>query len=186
MLVAAALAPPAGTLGMAVALGRWEMAVNSLFLLVLQLVGINLAAAIVFRLYGLSVRGARYKRGSKWVFPVTLSIISAILIALLILQFSFSPNLRRSSLEQRANAEVQKVVRNSDLAKLVQSSVSFTRADIEDQNTLLSSIYVQRADNVTISDTEIKNRLTEAIQNQLNQQNFSATPLVDVTVLQAP
>ncbi len=66
---------------MAIALGMWSMALNCLFLLVLQLAGINIAAVTVFRLYGLSQKGARYKRGSKWVFPVTIAITVAVLVA---------------------------------------------------------------------------------------------------------
>ena len=186
MLVAAALAPPAGTVGMAIALGMWSMVLNCGFLLILQLVGINLAAATIFRLYGLSTKGARYKRGRKWIFPVTISITTAILIGLLTLQFNLDPNLQRSSLEQRANAEVQKVVENSDLAKLVKSSVSFTRADIEDQNTLLCLIYVQRPENSSLTDEQISDRLTEKVQQSLIAQDFEATPLVNISVLQSP
>ena len=186
MLVAAALAPPAGTLGMAVALGMWSMTFNCGFLLILQLIGINLAAAIVFRIYGLSSQGARYKRGSKWIFPVTLAITSTALAILLSVQFSLDPDLQRSSLEQRANAEVQKVINNSDLGKLVKSSVSFTRADIKDQNTLLCLIYVQRPQNITLSDRQISDRLTEKVQNSLVQKDFKATPLVSVNVLKSP
>ena len=186
MLVAAALAPPAGTAGMAIALGLWSMALNCVYLLVLQLVGINLAAAMVFRLYGLSQKGARYKRGKKWLFPVAIAITTAALVGLLSYQFTSDTNLQRSSLEQRANAEVQKVIEDSDMAKLVKSSVSFTRADIEDQNTLLCLIYVQRPDNVTASDREISDRLTNQIQNHLMRQDFDATPLVSVSVLEPP
>ena len=186
MLVAAALAPPAGTAGMAIALGLWSMALNCVYLLVLQLVGINLAAAMVFRLYGLSQKGARYKRGKKWLFPVAIAITTAALVGLLSYQFTSDTNLQRSSLEQRANAEVQKVIEDSDMAKLVKSSVSFTRADVDDQNTLLCLIYVQRPDNVTASDREISDRLTEQIQNHLIQKDFKATPLVNVSVLEPP
>ena len=186
MLVAAALAPPAGTAGMAIALGLWPMALNCAYLLVLQLVGINLAAATVFRLYGLSQEGARYKRGKKWLFPVAIAITTAALVALLSYQFTSDTNLQRSSLEQRANAEVQKVIEDSDMAKLVKSSVSFTRADIEDQNTLLCLIYVQRPDNIVASDREISDRLTEQIQNHLIRKDFKATPLVNVSVLEPP
>ena len=186
MLVAAALAPPAGTAGMAIALGMWSMALNCLFLLVLQLVGINLAAATVFRLYGLSQKGARYKRGSKWVFPVSIAVTAAVLAALLSYQFTSDIQLQRSSIEQRANAEVQKVIKKSDLAKLVKSSVSFTRADIKDQNTLLCLIYVQRPSGVTASDREISDRLTSQIQNHLLRKDFKVTPLVNVSVLEAP
>ncbi|MDV2994536.1 MAG: hypothetical protein N4J56_004190 [Chroococcidiopsis sp. SAG 2025] len=65
MLVAASLAPPAGLVGMAVAIGRWDMATSGLFVLLLQLVGINLTAAILFRVFGLSVQGSRYRRGKQ-------------------------------------------------------------------------------------------------------------------------
>ena len=186
MLVAAALAPPAGTAGMAIALGLWSMAFNCLFLLVLQLAGINIAAATVFRIYGLSRKGARYKRGRKWIFPLTMGITIVVLVGLLSYQLISDPNLQRSSLEQRANAEVQKVIKQTDLVKLVQSSVTFTRADIEDQNTLLCMIYVQRSDNITASDQEISDRLTTKIQNHLLRQDFQATPLVKISVLEPP
>jgi uncharacterized membrane protein len=186
MLVAAALAPPAGTVGMAIALGMWGMAANCSFLLILQLIGINLAATTVFRLYGLSARGARYKRGRKWIFPVTLSITTAMLIALLALQFSLGINLQRSSLEQRANAQLQQVVRDSELGQLVRSSVSFTRANIPGQNTLLCLVYIQRAGNLKLSDRQISDRLTDKIQNSLLQEDFDATPLIDISVLKAP
>ena len=186
MLVAAALAPPAGTIGMAIALGRWEMAANCGFLLILQLVGINLAATTIFRIYGLSARGARYKRGRKWIFPVTLSITTAVLIGLLTLQFSLGLNLQRSSLEQRANAQLQQVVKDSELGELVRSSVSFTRANIPEQNTLLCLVYIQRPEDLDLSDRQISDRLTEKIQNSLLQEDFNATPLVNISVLEAP
>lgn len=87
MLVAASLAPPAGVVGMASALGRWEMVIGSLFLLLLQLVGINLSASIVFRAYGLSTQGARYNRGKRWVFPAALAVTVMALLGLLTWQF---------------------------------------------------------------------------------------------------
>jgi uncharacterized hydrophobic protein (TIGR00271 family) len=46
MLVAASLAPPAGIVGMASAIARWDLVVSGLFLLLLQLVGINFTAAL--------------------------------------------------------------------------------------------------------------------------------------------
>ena len=186
MLVAAALAPPAGTVGMAIALGMWDMAFNGGFLLILQLVGINFAATTVFRLYGLSATGARYKRGSKWVFPVALGITTLVLVALLTLQFNLGPNLQRSSLEQRANARVQQVVEDSNLGKLVQSNVSFTRANIPEQNTMLCLVYVQRPQNIALSDRQISDRLKQKIQTSLMQKDFQATPLVGITVLEPP
>jgi uncharacterized hydrophobic protein (TIGR00271 family) len=186
MLVAASLAPPAGVVGMAIAMGRWDMAVNGLFVLLLQLVGINLSASIVFRIYGLSARGARYDRGKKLVFPAILAVTILLLAGLLTWQFSSSPELQRSSRSQRATAELQKVVNNSTLVELVEADVRFPNSNIKGQNTLLGTVYVQRKAGVTESAQQIRDRLTKDIQTHLLQQGFNVTPLVDVSVLEAP
>ncbi|MBW4468088.1 MAG: DUF389 domain-containing protein [Pegethrix bostrychoides GSE-TBD4-15B] len=186
MLVSASLAPPAGLVGMGAAIGRWDLATNGIFLLLLQLGGINLAAALVFRLFGgLSVVGARYQRGQRGVFPVATALSVVLLAGLLVWQFSSPPNLLRSSRAQRANAEVQQVVQQSNLADLVESNVRFTRANIPGQNSLLSVVYVQRKANLAESSEQIRAELTQAIQERLVQQG-NITPLVDVNVLEAP
>ncbi len=186
MLVAASLAPPAGIVGMASAVGRWDMAISGLFLLFLQLCGINFSASLLFRIFGLSAQGTRYGRGKKRVFFSALAITVMALAGLLNWQFSHSPNLQRSSLAQRANAQVQKTVEQVGLAKLVESNVRFTRSNIEGQDTLLSVVYVQRQPGVTASSEEIRLRLTKSIQTQLLKQDFNVTPLVDVNVLETP
>jgi uncharacterized hydrophobic protein (TIGR00341 family) len=186
MLVAASLAPPAGIVGMAGAIGRWDMVTGGLFLLLLQLCGINLSAALLFRTLGLSTQGARYSRGKKAIFPMALSITVLALIGLLLWQLTTSPNLQRASLAQRANAEVQQVVDQEPAVQLVESNVRFTRSNIGGQDTLLTVLYVQRAPNVTESDTAIQQRLTQAVQTHLNQQNLNVTPLVSVNILNPP
>ena len=185
ILVAASLAPPAGIVGMAVALSRWEMVVSGLFLLLLQLVGINFAAAIVFRSFGLSARGARYNRGKKWVFPLTLGITLILMTGLLGWQFSNPPNLQRSSRAQRAAAVVQETVSDSNMVQLVETNVRFTRARIQNQNTLLIVVYVlqQQSDR---SSEQIQDLLTQKIQDNILQQGFDVTPLVNVVVLKKP
>ena len=184
MLVAASLAPPAGIVGMGTALGRWDLVIDALFLLLLQLGGINLSAALLFRIYGLSTQGTRYQRGQKWVTRSALAITVVALIGLLTWQFSNSPNLERSSRAQQANAEVQKAVEQVGLAQLVESNVRFTRPNIEGQNTLLSVLYVQRKPGVKQSDREISNRIKSAVQKRLQEQGFNVTSLIDVTVLE--
>ncbi|RUT00654.1 hypothetical protein DSM106972_074250 [Dulcicalothrix desertica PCC 7102] len=184
MLVAASLAPPAGIVGMAGAIGRWDMVISGLFLLLLQLVGINFTAALVFRFYGLSSQGVRYKRGKRWLFPVTLALTVAVLVSLLTWQFAQTPNLQRSTLAQRANAEVQKVVSQNASVDLVEANVRFTGTNIKGQNTLLSVVYVQPRQGVSVSKEEISSRLKREIQTRLQQQNLNITPLVDVNVLE--
>ena len=184
MLVAASLAPPAGLVGMAGVLGDWPMVRSGLFVLVLQLVGINLSGSLVFRAFGLSARGARYDRGRRWMFPAVLLVTVALLGGLLFLQLSSVPDLRRSSRSQRASADIQRIINQSDVARLVEADVSFTRASIEGQNTLLALLYVQRAAGVTLSDEEISQQLTREVQRSLLETGFDVTPLVSVTVLE--
>jgi len=186
MLVAASLAPPAGVVGMASALGRWEMVIRGLFLLLLQLAGINFSAAIVFRVYNLSAQGARYKRGKQWLFPSTLAVTAIALTGLLTWQFWNPPQLQRPSRAQRANAEIQEVVDKSGVVELVEANVRFTGPKIEGQNTLLGVVYVQRRAGVTESSEQIRDQITRAIQTRLLEQGFNVTPLIDVSVLEAP
>jgi uncharacterized membrane protein len=169
-----------------VVIGRWEMVIRSLFLLLLQLVGINLSASIVFRAYGLSTLGARYNRGKWWVFPATLAVTVVTLLGLLTWQFWSPPQLQRPSRAQRANAEIQKVVNKSGVAELVEANVRFTGPNIKGQNTLLGIVYVQRRTGVTQSSEEIRDRITRAIQTHLLEQGFNVTPLIDVSVLEVP
>ncbi|MBD2115044.1 MULTISPECIES: DUF389 domain-containing protein [Cyanophyceae] len=186
MLVAASLAPPAGIVGMSTAIGRWDLVVNGVFLLLLQLSGINLSAAILFRTFGLSTKGARYQRGQRGVFPVALGVSAIAIAVLLTWQLSNSPSLERSSRAQRANAAVQQVVQQSDSAQLVESNVRFTRANIQGQNTLLCVVYVQRQPEAARSIEQIRTDLTQAIQAHLLAQDFNAMPLVNVIVLETP
>jgi uncharacterized hydrophobic protein (TIGR00341 family) len=186
MLVAASLAPPAGIVGMASAIGRWDMTVSGLFLLVLQLFGIHLSATLIFRLYGLTSQGSRYSRGKRQVFPIALSVSLASLAAILLWQFWNSPQFERSSRAQRANAEVQQIIGQADFVQLVEANVRFTRAEIASQNTLLAEVYVQRQADSSLTDQQIRDRLIQAIQTRLLAQGFNVTPLVSVTVLNPP
>ncbi|MEA5451249.1 DUF389 domain-containing protein [Leptolyngbya sp. CCNP1308] len=186
MLVAASLSPPAGIIGMSMAIGRWDMVVNGVFLLLLQLSSINLSAAILFRTFGLSTKGARYRRGKRGVFPVSLGASAIAIAALLTWQLTNPPSLQRSSRAQRANAEVQTVIEQFPQVKLVESTARFTRSDIAGQTTLLSEIYVQRQPGSDAADAAIQAELTQAIQTHLLDQGFNITPLVSINVLEAP
>jgi uncharacterized hydrophobic protein (TIGR00271 family) len=186
MLVAASLSPPAGLVGMASALGQWDMALSGLFVLFLQLAGINLTGSLVFRIAGLSSEGSRYDRGKPWLFRLSLALTTLALAALLTLQFWTSPDLRRPSQAQRAAAEIQNVVDQSEHARLVETNVRFTRADIPGQNTLLVVTYVQPTEGTDRSPEQIRAELTSAIQTHLLQQGYNVTPLVDIIVLAPP
>ena len=186
VLVAAALAPPAGLVGMAVAIGKNEMAISGVFLLLLQLACINLAGAVVFRLYGVKPQGAVYARGRKQTFPFALGLSALAIAVLLSVQFASSPTLLRASQERRAAAVIQSVVDSNAYVSLVEANVRFTRADIKGQDTLLSTVYVQPRQGQSVAEPTAKQRLTEDIQAALIEKDFQVTPLVSVTLLYPP
>lgn len=185
LLVAASLAPPAGLIGMAGAIGEWDMVVSAVFLLLLQLVGINLSGAAVFRWYGVSPIGVRYDRGKQSVTVLTVIASVAALAALLTWQFWEQPSLQRSSRAERALQEMKQVINESGIAGLVEANVRFTRADIEGQHTLLGVLYVQRKA-MQLSNEDVRERLLQSIHQQLRQKGFSVTPLIEITVLTPP
>ena len=186
VLVAASLAPPTGLVGMGAAMGEWEMAKSGLFVLLLQLVGINLSGTLVFRLFGLSTHGTRFVGGTRWAFPLSLALTAVALAALLWWQFSSAPELQRSTRAQRAALVMERAVEEADLAGLVEVSARFTRADLPGQNTLLGEVYVQRPAGSPLPPDSIADRLTRRVQERLLADGFDVTPLVSVTVLEPP
>lgn len=181
MLIAASLAPPTGLVGMGIALGDWDMVKSAAFLLFLQIVGINVSGAVVFRVFGVGPEGARYPRGRGWIGQAAWAVSVAALAVLLALQYASEPSLIRSSQAQRATADARETVQESDLARLVQANARFTRAEIPGQDTLLVTVYVQIEPGGPAD--AIEQRLAAAIKQRLSER-YDAVPLVEVTALE--
>ena len=186
VLVAASLAPPTGLVGMAAVLGEWALVKSAAFVLLAQLVGINLSGAITFRLFGLKAEGTRFMGGRRGLFPLALATSAAVLVGLFVWQLSSPPELQRSSRAQRAAYEMRQSVEESGLASPVEVTARFTRAEVADQHTLLGIVYAQRADTVRMESEAISQALTRRIQERLHTSGFDVTPLVSVTVLEPP
>lgn len=187
MLVAASLAPPAGLTGMGIVIGEWDMVVSGVFLLGLQLVGINLTGAAVFRLFGVQAEGPRFSRGRPVITWMSSAVAVAGLAILLLAQFgTASPQFERSTLAQRARAEIISTVNANPDAELVDADVRFTRADIPGQDTLLVVLYIQTPEGTRMSKQELSQTVTTEVQQAIEEQNFNVTPLVAVTVLDPP
>ncbi|MET1754979.1 DUF389 domain-containing protein [Novosphingobium sp. RD2P27] len=178
MLVAASLAPPAGLVGMGAAIGEWDIVKSAAFLLILQIAGINVAGAIVFRIYGVTPRGVRLSRGSRKARGALWSSTLAVLGALVVWQMSNPPELLRSSTAQRATQSARSVVDRIEGVQPVQVNASFTRADIPGQNTLLVTAYVQSS----LDEERVRELTAAAIKRELSAR-YKAIPLVSVTVL---
>lgn len=184
ILVAASLAPPAGIVGIALVLGRFDIATRGSFLLLLQLLGINLAAALVFRTFGLTSKGARYTRGKRWLFPVVLGVTVVLLSGLLTWQFSPSVALQRTSLEQQATATIQTLVQQQAGVEYLNADVRFTQATDSAANKLMAIVYVQDILPNDQSNEAISADLSAAIKTELNETLRNTVPLVQVTVLE--
>ncbi len=183
VLVAAALTPPAGLVGMAGVLGEWSMVATGGFLLALQLVGLNLAGAAVFALWGARPGCTRYGRGSWGVAAAGVGVSLLVTIGLVAVQLRDSPNLQRSSVEQQAAAHISEIVESHPDAVLVETQARFTLPDVAGQDTLLGIVYVEALGAGTPS--ELEQRLAAQISAEIRDR-FDVVPLVQVTALTAP
>jgi uncharacterized hydrophobic protein (TIGR00271 family) len=188
ILVAASLSPPAGLIGMAAAIGRWDMTVNGVFLLLLQLVGINLAGTLVFRRYGLSPQGARFQRGRALYFYASVLVSVLVLAGLLVWQFSSSPSQQRSTQAQRALPIAEQVISEHSDVRLVEANFRFTRppGSSGEKEALLGVVYVEKVGETAVTNDFLQQQLEEDIQQNLLAQGFHVKPLITVTVLEPP
>jgi uncharacterized hydrophobic protein (TIGR00271 family) len=183
LLVAASLAPPAGVVGIGAATGRWHLAGGAAFLLALQLVGIDLAGAAVFRLFGVGPRGRRYPHGHRWAARAAGVALVAGLAGLLALQFgSPPPALVRAGLEDRARSATATALRDDSEARLLDVDAVFPRPEDHDHHPLLVRVYVERAEGAAAPEV-LKERVARRVGEAVARRVPGVTPLVDVTVL---
>ncbi len=186
VLVAASMALPAGIAGMAMAIGRWDMVVSGLFLVLLQLAGINFSAALVFRFYGkLKTTGPRFFKGKEMVYGV--SMIASVLLAsgLIFWQLSNKPNLERSSIEALV-AEEMKLALKEKLPeiKVINAKANFTRSQVEGMNPLMCEIaFIKSEKCFATADSVLKRQVLQVAKNGISQGKYNITPLFEVTLL---
>jgi uncharacterized hydrophobic protein (TIGR00271 family) len=175
MLVAAALAPPAGLIGIGLAIGQMDIVMSSLWALGIQIVGINLAGFAVFRIYGMRTEGARYPRGKRWILNTSLVISMAGLAALLLLQFSNVPQFQQSSISQRVSALVVEELARSPEIRLVTVNSHFTRSREQGDNPVWVSVQVQAS-----LDEREASAIADRIEKRVERE-FPVVALVDLT-----
>jgi uncharacterized membrane protein len=188
VLVAASLAPPAGLIGMAAAIQRWDMAVNGVFILLLQLVAINLAGALTFRVYGLRPQGAQFRRGHATYFYGSLLLSVIALAGLLVWQFQDSPSLQRSTRSQEALNIAEQALSDIPEARLIEANFRYTWPSTDQQGpqTLLGVVYVERMGDTTVPASLLEEQVVSALENRLLAAGFNAKPLINVSVLDPP
>ena len=185
VLVAASLAPPAGVLGMSLAMGNWTLAQSGLFLLLLQLAGINFAAALVFRFYGkVDVRGARFQQGSSNVFAGSLSLSVLVLAGLLFWQFRQPPQLQKSSIDSQVERIIKDELRAFEGIEVVEATARFTRGNAEGLEPLLCELdLIRTGANIEWSDEELKEMIARRISQKIKEAQFNIQPVYAITLL---
>jgi len=184
--VAASLAPPAGLVGMSLAMRRWDILDNALFVLALQLIGINLTGALVFRIYGMRPDRVRLRHGKRRTLFLSLGLSLMLLIALLTWQFSGPLRLQRSSEETRAAQTVEQAVKDVDFAQLVHIEVRFRGLEAARQRELLVIAYVRPTEETDLEAADIQRYVENTIEQALLATEGRIVPLVDVNVLEPP
>jgi uncharacterized hydrophobic protein (TIGR00271 family) len=183
LLVAASLAPPAGLIGMALAIGRWDMIENGIFVLLLQLVAIQISGTLVLRAYGNKPAGGRFDRGTGKLFYISLGISSMIVAALLTWQFVTYPNLQRGSISQSANGEIERAIENTGVANLLETNLHFASQTQGGSDRLLGQIYVVPVPERDLSEEEIKRMLQQEIRQHLDQAGIEVPVLLDIVIV---
>ncbi len=186
ILVSASLAPPAGLLGMALVMGLWDIVMNMSFVLLLQLVAINIAGAVVFRLYGITYNLQRYDRGQRAIFLIGLLVSLTALGGLMTWQFAGNVRLQRSSEGARAVQLMEEVVRESGLGAAVEINARFTAPGMSDRDILIGDVIVEYASDAALAPEAAELHLKWVLEDALRGQNPEVTPLVHVDVRRPP
>jgi uncharacterized hydrophobic protein (TIGR00341 family) len=187
VLVAASLAPPAGVLGMSLAMGNWTLAQSGIFLLFLQLIGINLSATMVFRFYGdIDVKGARFQNGKRKVFWSSMGVSAVALVGLLFWQFSDSPELLKSSVDSEVEKVSKNVLNNFDGVEVIEATARFTRGNAQGAEPILIELdLVRKGTGNNLSDEELKEQITSTISRKVKEKFPNVQPVYNITFLMA-
>jgi uncharacterized hydrophobic protein (TIGR00341 family) len=180
ILVAASLAPPAAIAGMATAIGEWKQVTSSLFLILLQLSGINLAAALVFRYYGkINTKQVRFQQGKEMVFGTSLVASALIFAALLVYQFETPVNFQRGSLKHQVDNIVSKQVKEVEGLTLVESSTRFTVNKIGGQQALRVDMLLLSQLSDTLRE-EKKKVLIANVKDEIREKEIDAAIALNI------
>lgn len=133
MLIAAAIAPPAGVAGIAFASGEWLLLAHAGFVLVGQVVGINLTSALVFRYYEMTPDRPAFTEGRHGVFAPIVAVTAVAFAALFVLQVASGSTLQEIDLRRSVIDGVHAALAGAEDVELVDVVVRPVAGDtIED------------------------------------------------------
>ncbi|MBW3577680.1 MAG: DUF389 domain-containing protein [Actinobacteria bacterium] len=185
MLVAASLAPPAGGIGMAAVLGRTDLLASAVFVVALQLVGITLTAALVFRWYGVTPASRRAADVREGYLTRGLPIVALVVAALLAVQFVSGQAFQRFSLTRDVSVTVESLLEGRGDVDLVGVDTTVPTQRIAGGQRLLVDVDLERAATDRSTD-QLEQAYADLIRTHVAGRFADTVPLVDVTVHAPP
>jgi len=183
MLVAASLAPPTALIGMALNFGNWQLIRSGVFLLIIQLAGIQLSAALVFRYMGqITIKGVRFADGKEYLFRLSMVLSVLVAGALLYWQFSKQPTLQKASLATEITETMKNSLSNLKDIETIEASARFTQGTLPDKNPVICELYLLNR-NDSLTDVQAKKMVESLLRKQIKAKHFNADPMFAITML---
>lgn len=184
ILVAAALAPPVGTIGMAVGVGRWDLVGRGAFLVAMQLAGITLSASLVLLANGLRPSSYRYATGRRGLLRGGI-VVAVLAVAVLVgAQLATDPDLQRSSVAREVSQQVGALLEDEGGVELLEITADVPSTATPGSPRVIVTLTVELSSPADADDVE--ERLASRLRRELADQFPEVVPLVDLTVLTPP
>lgn len=186
-MVAAALAPPAAVLGLAIPLGRWDYVGLMGFLLTLQFLAIAAGGAGVLYLFGIRPDQASVGRGATRRRGVLALGVVATAAGLVLWQVGREPRFQKADLSRTALEIARDAVEQVPGAFLIDSSSRFTRNDRDRNNRegLLFEITVEGDSGSPAADL-LESQIREGVGHLVTERMVGVIPFVRVNVVPGP
>lgn len=182
VLVAVALVPPLGVVGMSAAIGDWDAVVRGGFLLLLQIVGINVAAPLVLWAYRTRPPTTLVRRHGWTTALVSLGASVVLLAGLLVWQVADPPSLGRPTIARDIQTTLVEELEDDPEVDYVGAEVRFAVARTGQDDLLIASVYVRPTGDAAPDAEQLRRRLQRLVESR----EHDVVPLVDVTVLPPP
>ncbi|MGB7784746.1 MAG: DUF389 domain-containing protein, partial [Salinimicrobium sp.] len=182
ILVAASLAPPVGLIGAGIYLMDMQVILSSSFRVVLQLLGIHVAATLVFYFYGkVTPSGVRFLKGNKRMTWLTSGFVVLAIGAMMFWQFSEPPFLRKASMNTELTENLESSLNKLDYIEVINKDVSFTNTMINGNPTVSYDVTVLPKQ-TTMTEKQLKKAIIEHLKNDLHYQEENIHEVYQINV----
>lgn len=183
ILVAASLAPPVGLLGVGLYLWDTEIIFSSIFRIILQLLGIHLAATLVFYFYGkVSTQGIRFLQGNKLVQRLATALVIAGIGLMMIWQFSQPPFLRKASMKTELTEAFNAELKMIPHLQIIDNQVTFTNRKFKNTPVVNFSATVLPFDTLA-SDSAVKAGVIRQLKTNLHFPEWNIYKVYNIEVV---